>query len=195
MTSRATRGRCWRAALVAAALCAPASTTMRAGAASAADPRVRSAHPYLRAMIAEAQVRSATFRRLVSAIEATDGIVFVEEGDCRHGVHACLVPVITLAGGSRMLQVLVDARQPDWEVMASMGHELQHALDVLSDAHIRTEVQMYFHFLGKGYGGGGEPLETPDAVRAGNAVRNEVGDFAKHHANLGAPRTSVGPLK
>jgi hypothetical protein len=53
-------------------------------------PRVRSNHPYIRAMIADAQVRTATFRRLLATIAATDGIVYVEEGDCRHGVRACL---------------------------------------------------------------------------------------------------------
>jgi hypothetical protein len=92
-------------------------------------------------MIAEAQVRSATFRRLVHAVEATDGIVYVEEGDCHHRLRACLPPVVTSAGDVRFLRVLVDARQEDWQVMSDIGHELQHALEVLRDPHARTEPQ------------------------------------------------------
>jgi len=60
-----------------------------------AAPRVRSSHPYLSAMLAEAQVRSATFRRLVQAISRIDGIVYVEEGDCRRHLVACLPPIVT----------------------------------------------------------------------------------------------------
>src|SRR5438552_15568 len=103
------------------------------GAECSVGPRVRSSHAYLRAMIDEALVRSSTFRRIVEAIEATDGIVYVEHGDCKHGVHTCLVLNVTAAAGYRILRVIVDARQPDWDVMASIGHELRHALEVLED--------------------------------------------------------------
>src|SRR6266536_2502082 len=101
------------------------------GAEAPLGLRVRSSHPYIRAMIAEAQVRSATFRRLVHAVEATDGIVYVEEGDCHRRLRACLPPVVTSAGDVRFLRVLVDARQEDWQVMPepvlSLGSsELRH---------------------------------------------------------------------
>ena len=109
-------------------------------------PRVRSSHAYIRAMIDEAQVRSATFRHLVRAIEATDGIVYVEEGDCRHGVRACLPLVITSTGDFRILRVLIDARQKDWDVMAEIGHELQHALEVFSERNVRANEQIFFLF-------------------------------------------------
>src|SRR5262249_17238924 len=92
-------------------------------------PRVGSSHPYIPAMIEEGQVRSGTFRRLVRTIEETNGLVYVEAGDCRHGVNACLPLAISSSGEYRILRVLIDARRPDWEVMASIGHELQHACE------------------------------------------------------------------
>src|SRR5262249_32470243 len=111
-------------------LIAITAATISAATGAASDdagiPVVRSSHTYIGWMRAEAAKRSATFRRLVSDIEATDGIVYVEQGACGHRVRACLALSVTPAGGYRILRVFVDARQPDWNVMASIGHELQH---------------------------------------------------------------------
>ncbi len=55
-------------------------------------PRVRAnGDALIAALLLEAPRRSATFRRLVDAIDASDGIVYVERGTCLHGVQACLV--------------------------------------------------------------------------------------------------------
>jgi hypothetical protein len=54
-------------------------------------PRVRdNGDPVIAALLQEATEHSATFRRLVETIDATDGIVYVERGMCRHSVRACL---------------------------------------------------------------------------------------------------------
>jgi hypothetical protein len=149
------------------------------GTDSSPTPRVRSSHPYIRAMVAEAQVRSATFRRLIAAIDATDGIVYVEEGDCHHHVRACLPPIVTSTGGFRFLRVIVDARQEDWHVMADMAHELQHALEVLKEPTARTDSRLVFLFLGLQAGAGiTDVRETPDAVQTGERVKKEVEAFA-----------------
>ena len=145
-------------------------------------PRVRSSHAYLRAMIAEAVVRSSTFRALVDAIEATDGIVYVEHGDCRHGVRACLVLDVTAAAGFRILRVIVDARQPDWDVMASIGHELRHALEVLEDPGLVDTASVYL-FYAQAHHEKDRPFETRTAINAGFAVRNEVSSFARGRMN------------
>jgi hypothetical protein len=154
-------------------------------------PRVRSSHPYIRAMIAEAQVRSATFRRLVSAIEATDGIVYVEEGACGHGVRACMPPVVTAVTDFRILRVVVDPRQQDWEVMSSIGHELQHALEVLNDRTLRTNTAMMFVFS-QAHAITSDAFETRDALDVGDAVRNEIAAFARHDSSKGVARPHEG---
>jgi len=130
-------------------------------------------------MIAEAQVRSATFKRLIESIEATDGIVYVEEGDCRHSVRACLLPLVTAAGGFRFLRVIVDARLEDWQVMSDIGHELQHALEVLSDTQARTDSSLFYLMLQGTSGNSADIRETGDAVKTGELVRKEVEAFAK----------------
>ena len=159
------------------ALAIVASTAAAIAADSALQPRVRSSHAYIRAMVEEAAQRSATFRRLVAAIDATDGIVYVEQGVCGHSVRACLSLHVVPAAGYRILRVMVDPRQPDWEVMSSIGHELQHALEVLGNAALTT-TEAVFLFYSHGQSSG-DSFETTEAVRAGNSVRNEVGSYAK----------------
>jgi hypothetical protein len=152
------------------------------GADSASMPRVRSSHAYLRAMIGEAALRSKTFRGLVAAIEATDGIVYVEHGACMKNIHACLVLDVTAAGNYRILRIMVDARQPDWEVMSSIGHELRHALEVLENRAIVDNASIFFLYA-QTRAEKDRPFETRAATEAGDAVRREVGSFAKGRPN------------
>jgi len=140
--------------------------------------RVRSSHAYIRAMIDEATRRSATFRRLVATIEETDGIVYVEQGECRHNVRACLTLNVTPTTDFRFLRVIVDARQPDWDVMASIGHELQHAIEVLENTTLRSTELIILYYLREGLTMG-DTFETAAAMRAGDAVKNEVVSFAR----------------
>ena len=157
------------------------------GADALQAPRVRSSHPYIRAMIAEAQVRSATFRALVKAIESSDGIVYVEEGECPSRLRACLPPFITSAGAFRFLRVLVDARLEDWQVMSDIGHELQHALEVLRDPTARTDASL-FYLVFKADFVTQHVYETQDAVKTGDAVKKEVKAFASNGSTKGRSR-------
>jgi hypothetical protein len=141
-------------------------------------------------MIAEAQVRSATFRRVIQEIDATNGIVYVEEGDCHHHVRACLPPIITSAGDVRFLWVIVDARQEDWQVMSDIGHELQHALEVLNDPRARTDSRLFFRAW-EGTFGTDDVRETQDAVSVGESIKKEIATFAKSAATKGLPRSAL----
>jgi hypothetical protein len=126
-----------------------------------------------------ASEQSATFRRLVETINASDGTVYVKEGKCRFGVQACLVTV-TMAGANRYLWVKVDTRKGDWDLMASIGHELQHALEVLSDRTVTSGFAMYHFYLREGTHSMGWAFETEAAIEAGNAVSTEVRKYRPH---------------
>src|SRR5215510_14940911 len=99
--------------------------------AAAAFPRVRSGSAAIRASIQRASVRSHTFRRLVDTINASDGIVYVEEGICGRAVWACFTSV-TASGSNRILLVKIEtAKKTDRDVMGAIGHELRHTIEVL----------------------------------------------------------------
>ena len=96
-------------------------------------PRVRSEDPTLARLITQASEHSSTFRRELDLISRTNGIVYVSKGRCGgHGVHACLIPTVDLAGPFRLLHILVDLTRSEAETIGSIGHELWHAIEVLS---------------------------------------------------------------
>ena len=137
--------------------------------------RVRSENPLLAAALVQGAQRSTTFRRLIEAIDATDGLVYVMEGRCGQGVRACLHMSLELSGKNRLLRILVDPRRaPGCELIASIGHELQHALEVLSNPNVRTSFGMssFFHQIGPE--GSPRRFETPEAIQVGLAVANEA---------------------
>ena len=135
--------------------------------------RVRSSNAVIGRVLKEASDRSKAFRRLVEIINASDGTVYVEEGKCGQGVRACLVTV-TMAGANRNLWVKVDTGAADVDLMGSIGHELQHAIEVLSDRTVTNGATMYFFYLKKGSRSQTGTFETRAAVEAGEAVRTEV---------------------
>jgi hypothetical protein len=134
--------------------------------------RLRTVGSTLAAIVTDATARSATFRQLAHAISVTDGIVYVEDGDCGHGVRACLAAVAT-AGANRIVRVRVDADTADWNLMGSIGHELQHAVEVLSSPAVTNTNALYLFYQRYGIRTG-NVFETAAAVRAGNDVRAEV---------------------
>src|SRR5436190_12360176 len=77
----------------------------------APDARVRGVNARVVAVINEAAARSRSFRGLVAEIGTTDGIVYVAEGHCGHGVRACLLLTMTTMGENRVLRILVDPRK------------------------------------------------------------------------------------
>lgn len=140
---------------------------------TAASPRVRSSVPRIVALLSEASMRSRTFRGLISSIEQTDGIVYVEQGRCRHGVRACLSMSITSGGGFRILRVLVDVAADVFSLMATIGHELRHALEILTDPTVRTAEQAYM-FYTREAATSRDVFETRAAIQAGLAVEREL---------------------
>jgi hypothetical protein len=139
----------------------------------ASDPRVRSGHERIVALIARATAQSATFRRMVETIEASDGIVYIQEGVCRGGIRACLIGV-TKPGAMRLLWIRVDTLKTDYELMASIGHELQHAIEVLRNRTVTSTGAMFLLYVREGSKGASGAFETVAAVATGEAVALEL---------------------
>ena len=137
--------------------------------------RVRSTDPSLADLIGRAAGQSATFRRLLATIEQTHGMVQIEVGMCGHGVRACLKMWMETVGPNRFLRVAIDRRKgdSDVDVMASMGHELQHAVEALSESGVVDGVGLY-NFFTRFAPTRDDRFETNTAVHAGGDIRNEL---------------------
>jgi hypothetical protein len=136
-------------------------------------PRVRSTNRTIAAAIAKAESQSATFRSLVRDIEGTDGIVYVEEGICRHGVKACLSLSIVSGVGYRLLRILVGTTGDAIALMATIGHELRHAIELLSEPGVRTTAAAYNYYLREAPTVR-DAFETMAAMATGLAVEREL---------------------
>ncbi len=115
----------------------------------------------------------STFRRVVEWIQATDGVVYVSRGRCRHFVRACLPYWMAVAGPNRVVQVLLDDSLQGEDAMAAIAHELRHALEVFDEPSVTTGSAMYF-FYHHNRSPQGDVFETQEAVDAGNAVLKEL---------------------
>lgn len=157
-------------ALVSVASCA----IVESAAAQETAPlrRVRSDSSFITDAIARGSERSPVFRGLLETIDASDGLVYVDEGVCGHGVFACLFHSMQIAGPHRVLRIRIDRREVmGCHVAGSIGHELQHAVEVLSDPSIRSSAAVFDYFDRKGARGS---FETAAATQAGRAVDRDV---------------------
>jgi hypothetical protein len=137
--------------------------------------RVRSSDPPLAALIDRAAQDSPTFQKLLRTLETSDGIVYVEPGECGHGVWACLKMWMSVSGPNRYMRILVNRRKAasDVDCMGGIGHELQHAIEGLSQPGITNGVQLYYFFRREGQTDN-DRFETKAAIMAGDAVRDEL---------------------
>ena len=137
--------------------------------------RVRSEDSRLAGLIDRGIRHSATFRLLIESIETTDGVVYVEPGGCPRGVRACLRMSVQMSGPNRLLRISIDMRhdKSDLEVIASIGHELRHAIEGLSERAVTNSDRLY-NFFRRYAPTDGASFETTAAVKIGDVIRNEL---------------------
>jgi hypothetical protein len=138
-------------------------------------PRVRSSDQAIAGLIERGASQSPTFKRILAAVEGSNGIVYVEPGVCRQNLRACLKIAVQVSGPNRLLSVVVDKRRAwsDVELIGSIGHELQHAIEALSDPSVTDGAKLY-NFFRRYAPTDGNRFETTAAVNIGNSIRDEL---------------------
>jgi hypothetical protein len=81
---------------------------------------------------------------------------------------------VTLAGPNRMLRAKVDVRRADGELIPLLGHELQHAIEILSNPALRYNAQVLTFYQQLGRFGGGHAVETDAAVQTQLKISEEI---------------------
>lgn len=136
--------------------------------------RVRSNDASIARLMEQAVTRSPTFKRLVATIEASNGIIYIEAGVCPGGILACLPVWMISSGGNRFMRIVVDRQRLDSDELlaGAIAHELQHAIEVLSDRFVTDSTKLYF-FYRRHAPTAKEQFETAEAKRLGIAVEDE----------------------
>jgi hypothetical protein len=155
---------------------------MLAAAVSTHDPstdHVRTSEPAIVALLDAGRRSSPTFRELLKTLDESDVIVYVKPKLTRPGLNAYLAHNIVASGGYRYLRIAVELRGAWRHLVASLGHELQHAVEVARAPTVRDDaglVQMFERSNLK-FGcqaGAGECYETKAAKDVEATILEEV---------------------
>ena len=165
--------------LLAVVLCSLVSTT--ALAANFAEPwredRIRPQDPRLIALLRDGMTRSATLRALVNRIEASNLIVYVSLSPNMKASLAGKLTWMTRAGAFRYVRATINIEQNSDQMIATLAHELQHAVEVLQDETVldqRSLQELYKRIGRPSHSGISAGWETIAAQETGFRVRKEL---------------------
>ena len=137
-------------------------------------PRVRGATPKMERLIQTGIQRSATFAALISSLNKTDVIVYVQETrDLPPGVDGQLA-ITTGRSPQRYLRAQVLAGLGTTEMIAVIAHELQHAIEVAEHHEVRDSHSLANLYRRIGLEPDRGRYDTQAAQLAGKQVRNEL---------------------
>jgi hypothetical protein len=128
-------------------------------------------------VLREGVEQSAAFRELVDRLDRAPGLVYVVSSRCLTRVSqpaACMDHNIRVSGGFRFLRVNIRPGESGPRLLALIAHELQHALEVLSDCAVTTveDVERLYKRIGTKQRSG--TFETEAALRMQDTVYREA---------------------
>ena len=150
-----------------------------AGHADAGTPHLRPLTETARRVIERGLAESATFRDLVQRLNRSDVIVYVEEDLHQSKALAGRLSFLTVGGGFRYVRVWLQWRPFDIQQVATLAHELQHALeigdrpDVVDQDSLGRAFGEIGHQRRAAYGASGF-YDTTAAIETGDRVWREL---------------------
>jgi PadR family transcriptional regulator PadR len=144
---------------------------------------VRTTQPRILALIDDGKVRSETFRRLVTTLDASDVIVYLEPKMTRHMLGGYLFHDVAGRGEWRYLRIAVDFQGARNRVIALLAHELQHAVEVAQAPEARSAGSletMFSRLAIPGGCAGTTCYETLAAQEVEYAVGDELRAASRH---------------
>ena len=153
--------------------------SLAATGADASLPRLRPLTATARTLIARGLAESPTFRALVDRLNRSDVVVYVAEDHFQSKALSGELSFLTRAGGYRYVRVRLQWRSYDIQQIATLAHELQHALEVAERPWIVDDESFALALAEFGHqrppvNGTLESFETVAAIEAGDRVWREI---------------------
>jgi hypothetical protein len=123
-------------------------------------------------LVTEAVRRSGTIRSIVSRLDASDVIVYVQLSQ-DNSTRTARLQFVSATAGSRFVLVTIDSRVLIADQIKLFGHELYHALEVASHPEVQDPASLRALYERIGYLTS-EGFETDGAVAAGRQVYAEL---------------------
>jgi hypothetical protein len=141
-------------------------------------PHIRVESPELRALVGEAAQRSPVIRTQIDDVERSDITVYIRTRKFTENELDGRVGILSTIAGHRFLVVELACGRTDLVQMATLGHELQHVLEIVSEPSVvdAPSLAAYYERIGVRVGGpiGTKTFETAAAREAGTQVRREL---------------------
>jgi hypothetical protein len=114
--------------------------------------RVRGADQEFHALIREGDARSASFREIVDEIQRSNAVVMVQYGLCAKGQIRSCVTHVSGDSRARSIRIVINTRTTNDRLIATIAHELQHAVEIIRDAQATgpEQVMALYRRIGKG---------------------------------------------
>lgn len=104
--------------------------------------RVRGADETMRTLIREGDSRSESFRAIVDEIQRSNAVVMVQFGLCAKGQVRSCVSHVEGDDRQRHIRILVDTRTTNDRLIATIAHELHHALEIIRTPNVISAEQV-----------------------------------------------------
>lgn len=135
---------------------------------------VRGGDALSRRLLDEVVSRSPTAASLVAALEQSDLIVTVVTGLLPRKLNGT-TQVVTTKRGVRYVRVVLRLPSTTPELLAVLGHELRHAVEIASMPEVQDEATFGIAYRQRGYATSrGGFFETKAAIETGRIVAREV---------------------
>ena len=135
-------------------------------------PRVRPLSDDARALVEEAARRSPTIARLLRIIDQSDAVVYV---DLRFEVRGeGATTLLAVSPSCRFIRVTIAKTVTGYRRMEMLGHELQHAVEIIQAPDVRDAAGMRRLFSKIGWLLGDLAFESDGAITAERDVRREL---------------------
>jgi hypothetical protein len=141
------------------------------------EARIRPQDPRMTELLRDGFARSATFRALVNRIEASNLFVYVSFNPLMKANLAGKLTWMTRAGKFRYVRATINAEQNLDQMIATLAHELHHAVEVLEDDSVsdqRSLQELYKRIGRPSHAGANAAWETVAAQETGIRVRREL---------------------
>jgi hypothetical protein len=145
---------------------------------AATVPHVRPETAMLRALTTQAAARSPLVHELIDRLDRTDVVVYIRHRTFGSVLLDGRIGILSAAGGRRYLVIELACDRSELVQMATLGHELHHALEIAAEPSIvdsRTLALFYGRIgIPSHPMGHAQTFETQAAADIGARVRHEL---------------------
>src|SRR5690242_4621969 len=120
-------------------LCSALLTTSAYAAGPSGEVRLRPQDDRLEKVLKEGAARSTTFKALVDRIEASNVIVYIALNPQMKSSLSGMLTWMTRSGQYRYVRASISTDLTSNQMIATLAHELQHAVEVIDDETVVDE--------------------------------------------------------